>query len=228
MVFAIFLIFTIGLSIAIHSIRAVFTILPYISGLLGALILSFVFPGLKNIVPGEGKLSIFMLILAIEIVIGIFVNLPQTSGPMIVFCSMMFIGLAMIIICSDLEYNSWQKAVAVTILYLLSAGMILAANYESIGSIRTVARNMVTSIFVAFLYAMIIGINLLIILGYIWSGYVKTNFSNTTYEIFDNAGLGVIAIAMIVTAVLSFLRDRSEAKYERMAVVVDENSSNHI
>ena len=204
----IYLLLVIALAVISTTITAVFAALPYVTGLITGFVLTIVFPALKNIVPGESGLSTFMLILAIEIIIGVLVHIPQTSGPMVVFTSMLFIGVGMVIASSGIEYASWQKAVAVTIIYLLAAAAILVSNYACMGHTRFEARNVVASVFVAILYAGIIGINMIVILGYIWDGYVKANFSAGTYKTFDNATMVVYAIAMLVAAVVSFLRDR--------------------
>ncbi|WP_022778258.1 hypothetical protein [Butyrivibrio sp. AE3009] len=210
MLAAVVLAIAIGMWIARKSFNAVMTKLPYVSGLLGVLFLVFAFPSLKDIIPGESKASIIAVILIIEAIIFVLVKNEQTSGPMVAFSSMFFIGLAMIVVNSSIEYPSWQKAVLVTVIYLISAGFVIASNFASTGEIRATRRNIVASILVAFLYAATVAVNLLVILGYIWAKYIKANYSEGFYKAFDNGGLVIIAGAMIVTIAVSLVRDRRQ------------------
>ena len=209
MIAAVVLAIAIGMWIAGMAFDAVMTKLPYVSGLLGVVFLVFAFPGLKDLIPGESKTSIIAVILIIEAIIFALVKNKQTSGPMVAFSSMFFIGLAMMVINSSIEYPSWQKTVFVTVIYVISAGIVIASNYYSTGEERDERRSIVASILVSLLYAATVAVNLLVLLGYIWAKYIKTNYSESFYKAFDNGGLVVIAIAMIVTAVVSFIRDRT-------------------
>ena len=215
--FVLFLIALIVIVVTI-SIKATFIFLPYVSGLMSAILLSLLFPGLKNLIPGEGRLSLFMLILAIETGIGIFTNNVQTSAPTVFFTSMLMIGLVMIVITSSMKIASWQKASAITIIYAFSAAIILLANYAHTGVAAAVARSGPASILCACLYAMTMGINLFVVLGSIWGRYLKSCFSASVYQIFDIFGTTVILAAMVITALISFTRDQhTKADYLKHA-----------
>jgi hypothetical protein len=211
MIAAVVIVIAIGIWIANKTFYAVMTKLPYVSGLLGVLFLVFAFPGLKDIIPGESKASIIAIILVVEAIIFALVNNKQTCGPMVAFSSMFFIGLAMIVVNDSIEYPSWQKAVFVTVIYILSAGIVILSNYTSAGEVRVEKRNTVASILVSLMYAATVAVNLLVILGCIWDKYIKTNYSESFYKAFDNGGLVVIAVAAIATIAVSFIRDRKQS-----------------
>ena len=197
-------------AIVYFLMKTVFNWLPYASGFIGAIFLSWSFPALRNIVPGEGRLSFIMLILLIEILIGVLVNIPQTSGPVILLTSMIFVEIAMVVASSGIKCASWQKALAVTIIYLISVSAILSANHSYNATKEVAKRNIFASGIVSVMYAATVGINLLIILGEIWAKYVKVAASEEVYKIYDKVGLIVITIAMAGTAILSFVHDRKK------------------
>ena len=207
-IISILLMFTVA--IACFLMNTLLKWLPYASGLIGAILLTASFSVLRNIVPGEGKLSFILLIILIEILIGALVNIPQTSGPVVLLTSMIFVGLAMVVASSGIKCESWQKAIVVTIIYLISVSAILSANHSYNATKGAVKRNIFASGIASVMYAATIGINLLIILGEIWAKYVKVTASEEVYKIYDKAGLIVIAIAMAGTAILSFAHDRKK------------------
>ncbi len=207
-IISILLMFTVA--IACFLMNTLLKWLPYASGLIGAILLTASFPVLRNIVPGESKLSFILLIILIEILIGALVNIPQTSGPVVLLTSMIFVGLAMVVASSGIKCESWQKAIVVTIIYLISVSAILSANHSYNATKGAVKRNIFASGIASVMYAATIGINLLIILGEIWAKYVKVTASEEVYKIYDKAGLIIIVIAMAGTAIMSFVHDRKK------------------
>lgn len=200
----------VGMLILSITANAIMKGLPFVSGLLSVVFLIYSFPGLKNLIPGESKTSIFAVIILVEVFIFALVNYKQISAPMVIASSMFFIGIAMMIIVSTLEFASWQKTVFVTIMYVVAAAIVLKSNFISTGVDCSVKRNIVASVVASILYALAVGINLFIVLGCIWAEYVKVNYSQSFYEKFDNGGLIIIVIAMAITAVLSVIRDRKQ------------------
>ena len=185
--------------------------LPFMTGLLGSLFLLLVFPGLKDIIPGETKLSVITLIVVIELLIALLTFNQQTSGPMIVFSCLMFVDLIMGLGYSLFECASWQKATFVTVAYLAVTYFILVSNCDSLKVDRDDCRNILASLVVACMYAASVGATLLVILGAIWEKFIKLKFSEGIYNVYDRIGIAVICIAMIVTAIGSVIRDRVTA-----------------
>jgi len=198
----------VALYLVAKTIDTLSTKLPYVSGLLVVFFLLYAFPGLKDIIPGESKTSTFAIIAIVEILLVIFIHNEQTSGPIIVFSSMFFIAVAMIIASSGLEIASWQKAIFVTIIYLIATFAVIRSNVDSLIESRQRERNIVTSIMVSIINAATVGINVFIVFECIWAKYFKFHTSEGFYKAFDNGGLVVIALLMIVTLVLSLIRDR--------------------
>ena len=97
----------------------VFRAMPFLTGFIGAFVLSNLYPGLSNIIPGEPRSSMIALILIIEFIILVLTLNEQTGPAMVKFSCSMFVGVVMAIIHSSFECASWQKAVFVTVLYLL-------------------------------------------------------------------------------------------------------------
>ena len=103
----------------------IFRAMPFFTGLIGAFVLSLQFPGLSDIIPGEPRSSLIALILIIELIILVLTMNEQTGPAMIKFSCSMFVGIIMAIIHTCFECASWQKAVFVTVLYLLIMGIII-------------------------------------------------------------------------------------------------------
>lgn len=185
--------------------------LPFMTGLLGSVFLFLVFPRLKDIIPGETKLSVITLIVVIELVIAILTFNQQTSGPMIVFSCLMFVDLIMGLSYGSFECASWQKATFVTVVYLAVTYFILASNCDSLKVDRDDSRNIIVSLVVACMYAASVGATLLVILGAIWEKFVKLKFSEGFYNAYDKTGIVLIIVAMAVTALGSVVRDRVTA-----------------
>lgn len=185
--------------------------LPFMTGLLGSVFLFLVFPRLKDIIPGETKLSVITLIVVIEFIIAILTFNQQTSGPMIVFSCLMFVDLIMGLSYGSFECASWQKATFVTVVYLAVTYFILASNCDSLKVDRDDSRNIIVSLVVACMYAASVGATLLVILGAIWEKFVKLKFSEGFYNAYDKTGIVLIIVAMAVTALGSVVRDRVSA-----------------
>ncbi|WP_026523010.1 hypothetical protein [Butyrivibrio sp. VCB2001] len=192
--------------------------LPFVSGLIGVLFLIYSFPRLKDVIPGEATTSIFAIIVLVELTIFVLLRFEQTSGPVTIASSMFFIGIAMIIYGSSIEFATWQKAVFVTFIYVLSAGIVLASNLMSTKVDCSAKRNIFTSIIASVLYAIAAGINIFVILGCIWAKYIKANFSQSFYNSFDIGGLVVIVIGMIATAIISIIRDLSQTPQNEQVI----------
>ena len=188
----------------------IFRALPFMTGLLGSLVLLLAFPGLKDIIPGETTPSVITIIVGIEIVIAILTFNQHTGGPMIKFSCIMFVSLIVGLSYDMFECASWQKALFVTVIYLIVMGIITASNLDSLGYDSDTDRNLLASIIVSLMYAASVGSALLVILGAIWGQYVERSFSKEFYNTYDNAGLVIIAVIMAVTAIGSIVRDRLE------------------
>jgi hypothetical protein len=200
----------VALYLVAKTIDTLSTKLPYVSGLLVVFFLLYAFPGLKDIIPGESKTSIFAIIAIVEILLVFFIHNEQTSGPIIVFSSMFFIAVAMIIASSGLEIASWQKAIFVTIIYLIATFAVISSNVDSLIESRQRERNLVASIMVSIINAATVGMNVFIVFECIWAKYIKFHSSEGFYKVFDNGGLVIIAGAMIVTIAVSLIRDRRQ------------------
>ena len=200
----------VALYLVAKTIDTLSTKLPYVSGLLVVFFLLYAFPGLKDIIPGESKTSTFAIIAIVEILLVIFIHNEQTSGPIIVFSSMFFIAVAMIIASSGLEIASWQKAIFVTIIYLIATFAVIRSNVDSLIESRQRERNLVASIMASIINAATVGMNVFIVFECIWAKYLKLHSSEGFYKVFDNGGLVIIAGAMIVTVVVSLIRDRRQ------------------
>ena len=200
----------VALYLVAKTIDTLSTKLPYVSGLLVVFFLLYAFPGLKDIIPGESKTSTFAIIAIVEILLVIFIHNEQTSGPIIVFSSMFFIAVAMIIASSGLEIASWQKAIFVTIIYLIATFAVIRSNVDSLIESRQRERNLVASIMASIINAATVGMNVFIVFECIWAKYLKLHSSEGFYKVFDNGGLVIIAGAMIVTVVVSLIRDRCQ------------------
>ena len=196
------------IAIVFAALGATMTVLPYISGLVVALLLTYIFPGLREIVPGEHGLSIFMVVLFVEFLVAGGVYYHKTSKAMILCSSMFFIGLAMVLVGGSLKYASWQKAAAVTIIYIIAAGIVLGSNLTNLGTDCFDERGWVSSFLVGILHALTVGINLFVVFGCIWEKYVEKNVAASAFKTFDFIVTAGAIIAMAVTVVLSMLRDR--------------------
>jgi hypothetical protein len=154
--------------------------------------------------------SMIALILVIELVILVLTLNEQTGPAMVKFSCCMFLGIIMAIIHSCFKCVSWQKAVFVTVLYLLVMGIIIVSNFESIGIESSGYRNILASLIASFMYAASLGFTLLVILSAIWGQYIKLRFSRDFYASYDKVGMIVVIAVMAVTAIGCFVRDRLE------------------
>ena len=66
------------------------------------------------------------------------------------------------------------------------------------------------SIMASIINAATVGMNVFIVFECIWAKYLKLHSSEGFYKVFDNGGLVIIAGAMIVTVVVSLIRDRRQ------------------
>ena len=140
------------------SLRVILTLLPYLSGLLVVVFLRYNYDlGIGQI--NENVVSVIILII-VETVIMILSKIEQTSGPVILLLSMLFIGLLMLVIMTFLKVETLQKAIILTVVYIAATIFISLSNWSYNGVIRYKSRNLVMSIIVALIYAFIIGINI--------------------------------------------------------------------
>ena len=173
-------------------------------------VLQFQYPALKDIIPGEARASTIALIGIVELIIFVLTVNEQTGGPMVKFSCAMFVGLIMALIHNSYECATWQKALFVTIIYLIIMGIIVASNLDSFGIECAGDRNLLASIIVSIMYAVSLGFTLLVILSTIWGKYVKLHFSEGFYTSYDKVGMVVVIIAMVMTAIVCVVRDRLE------------------
>lgn len=202
------IVLTFAIAIIAVVFVGVFRAMPFFTGLIGSFILQFQFPGLKEIIPGESRASTIALIAIVELVILVLTVNEQTGGPMVKFSCIMFVGLIMALIHNSYECASWQKALFVTIVYLVIMGIIVASNLDSFGIECDGDRNLLASIVVSLMYAASLGFTLLIILSTIWGKYVKLHFSESFYTSYDK--VGTVIVAMVVTVIGNLVRDRLE------------------
>ena len=110
----------------------------------------------------------------------------------------MFVGLIMALIHNSYECATWQKALFVTIIYLIIMGIIVASNLDSLGIECDGDRNLLASIIVSIMYAVSLGFTLLVILSTIWGKYVKLHFSEGFYTSYDKVGIVIVIVAIII------------------------------
>lgn len=204
------IVLTLVIAIVAVVFLGVFRAMPFFTGLIGSFILQFQFPGLKDIIPGESRASTIALISIVEIIILVLTVNEQTGGPMVKFSCAMFVGLIMALIHNSYECATWQKALFVTIIYLIIMGIIVASNLDSFGIECDGDRNLLASIIVSIMYAASLGFTLLVILSAIWGQYIKLRFSGAFYASYDKVGMVVVIVVMAVTAIGCFVRDRLE------------------
>ena len=189
---------------------AAFLIGLFFTGLIGSFILQFQFPGLKDIIPGESRASTIALIAVVESIILVLTVNEQTGGPMVKFSCAMFVGLIMALMHNSYECATWQKALFVTIIYLIIMGIIVASNLDSFGIECDGDRNLLGSVIVSLMYAASLGFTLLVILSTIWGKYVKLHFSESFYTSYDKVGMVIVIVAMVGTVIGNLVRDRLE------------------
>jgi len=199
--------------ILLQVAKAIFKLLiffmPYVTGALAVVALWFTFPGLANIIPGEGKMSFITLLAVIELIVLILCKWQDTSGPTVLFTSSLFVDFCAMVVLDGMENPSWQKSLFHTAIYFIAMAWFVTTNHQSVGTERVGARNRFASVLVAFMYAASIGAMLLIVLGCNWSEYVKSITTEETYKIYDIGGLIFIIAAMIITFIVSIIRDFS-------------------
>ena len=193
------------------SLRVILTLLPYLSGLLVVVFLRYNFDlGIGQI--NENVVSVIILII-VETVIMILSKIEQTSGPVILLLSMLFIGLLMLVIMTFLKVETLQKAIILTVVYIVATIFISLSNWSYNGVIRYKSRNLVMSMIAALIYAFIIGINILIV-DMIWYDYISLSFSENTFKSSQKTVAVITIIIMVCTVCVSLIRDRREAMYE--------------
>jgi hypothetical protein len=193
------------------SLRVILTLLPYLSGLLVVVFLRYNYDleiGQLN----ENVVSVIILIM-IETVIMMLSKVEQTSGPVILLLSMLFIGLLMLVIMTSLKVESLQRAIILTVIYVVGAVFVSLSNWSYNGVIRYKKRGLVLSIIVALIYAFVIGINIFIV-DRIWYDYISLSFSENALKSSQNIVAVITIIIMVCTGCISLIRDRREAMYE--------------
>lgn len=189
------------------SLRVILTLLPYLSGVLVVIFLRYNFNlGIGQI--NENVVSVIILII-VETVIMILTKVEQTSGPVVLFLSMLFISVLMLIIMAFLKVESIQRAITLTIVYLVTTIFILLSNWSYNGVIRYKSRNLFTSIIVALIYAFVIGINIFIV-DRIWYDYIRLRFSENAVMSGQKIMAIISIIMMVCTSCISIIRDRRE------------------
>ncbi len=193
------------------SLRVILTLLPYLSGLLVVVFLRYNYDlGIGQI--NENVVSVIILIM-IETVIMMLSKVEQTSGPVILLLSMLFIGLLMLVIMTFLKVESLQRAIILTVIYVVGAVFVSLSNWSYNGVIRYKKRGLVLSIIVALIYAFVIGINIFIV-DRIWYDYISLSFSENALKSSQNIVAVITIIIMVCTGCISLIRDRREAMYE--------------
>ena len=193
------------------SLRVILTLLPYLSGLLVVVFLRYNYNlGIGQF--NENVISVIILII-VETVIMILSKVEQLSGPVILFLSMLFIGLLMLVIMTFLRIDSIQRAIILTVVYVLAAVFISLSNWSYNGVVRYKSRNLLMSIIVALIYALIIGINIFIV-DRIWYDYIRLSFSENAFRSSQKTVTVITIIIMVCTSCISLIRDRIEVTYE--------------
>lgn len=189
------------------SLRVILTLLPYLSGLLVVVFLRYNYDlGIGQI--NENVVSVIILVI-VETVIMILSKAEQTSGPIILFLSMLFVGLLMLVIMTFLKIESLQKAIILTVVYLAVTIFISLSNWSYNGVIRYKSRNLVMSIIVALIYAFIIGINIFIV-DRIWYDYIRLSFPEKAFKSGQKTVAVIAIIVMVCTGCISLIRDRRD------------------
>lgn len=204
--------------IVLNCIMATFTVLvvamPYVTGFVGTLFLTLAYPPLTELIPGHPKLSVFSVIVLVELVIFLLLRFEQTSKPTIIFTSSLLINFVVLIILSgDMVIDSWQLGIFVTIVYFVGTTVLMMTNLGSQETERYERRNIILSIFAGILYAMSVGISLLIVLGGIWDSYVEYLGNEEFCERYDTISLYVMIAAMVITFIVSVIKNLIEQHY---------------
>lgn len=194
------------------SLRVILTLLPYLSGLLVVVFLRYNYD-LEIGQINENVVSVIILIM-IETVIMMLSKAEQTSGPVILLLSMLFIGLLMLVIMTFLKVESLQRAIILTVIYVAGAVFVSLSNWSYNGVIRYKKRGLVLSIIVALIYAFVIGINIFIV-DRIWYDYISLSFSENALKSSQNIVAVITIIIMVCTGCISLIRDKREAMYEK-------------
>ena len=210
-------VFLIILMIVLHLLMATFKMLvaamPYVTGFVGTLIFTLIYPSIKELIPGHPKLSVFSVAVLVELVIFLLLSFEQTSRPTIIFTSSLFINCAVLIIFCCITIDSWQLGIFCTIVYLVGTAVLLMTNLDSQETTRYTKRNIILSIFAGLLYAMSVGITFLVLLGFIWEPYIKTLGNDVFYERYDTISLYVMIAAMVITFIVSVIKNLIEQHY---------------
>ena len=204
--------------IVLNCLMATFTALvvamPYVTGFVGTLFLTLAYPPLTELIPGHPKLSVFSVAVLVELVIFLLLRHEQTSRPTIIFTSSLLINFVVLLIFSgDIVIDSWQLGIFVTIVYLVGTVFFMRTNLNSQETERYERRNIILSIFAGILYAMSVGISLLIILSGIWDSYVEYLGNEEFCERYDTISLYVMIAAMVITFIVSVIKNLIEQHY---------------
>ena len=181
--------------------------MPYVTGAVGSLILSVVYPPIKELIPGHPNLSVISLIAIIELLIFIFISIEQTNTATVVLTSSVMINLIVLVAISDIKIDSVNFGIFTSVVYLIFMVFLLITNYGINGKNRRFSRNILWSIVSSAMYAASVGMDLLILLGLIWASYIEYIGNESLSKTYNDVSLIASLIIMALVFVICLLRD---------------------
>lgn len=198
--------------VLIGTITACCLVMPYITGAVTSFVLAHEFPQLKEIIPGHPSLSMISVIAIVELLIFIVINIRQTNAPAIILTSTTMINIIVLAFISDVDVDSINFGIFITIVYLGFMFLLIMTNYGNNVKGRQRSRNILESIIASMMYAASIGMDLLIILGLIWGNYVEWLNNEKLSVTYDDVSLKVSVAIMLIVFMASIVRDARERR----------------
>lgn len=189
------------------SLKIILSYLPYVTGILGFLIIKYAF-GIESAAASDKTITIAGIIIT-EIIMITLTRVEETSGPVIIFSSMLFIAAVMQVVLCFTKINTWRQAIFASVVFIIIAVFVLASNHAYNGVIRIHRRNVLMRIIAAILYSASIGIGLFVV-GEMWSQYLKYNCAVSVYEGIERTFIIGIIILMIIVAIIKYAHDSLE------------------
>lgn len=199
--------FMVSMMILSSSLKIILSYLPYVTGILGFLMIKYAF-GIESAAVSDRTITIAGIIIT-EIIMIALTRVEETSGPVIAFSSMLFIAAVMQVVLCFTKINTWRQAVFASVVFIIIAVFVLASNHAYNGVIRIRRRNVFMRIIAAILYSASIGVGLFVI-EELWLQYLKYNCAVAIYERIERAFIIGIILSMVIVAILKYAHDSLE------------------
>lgn len=187
-------------------------LMPYVSGTIGSLVLSAVCPDIKNLIPGHPNLSIISVIVIVNLLIFILIRIEQTNTATIVLTSSAMINLIVLVAISDIKIDSVNFGIFTSVVYIAFMVFFLMTNYGKNLKSRYCSRNILWSIISSLMYTASVGMDLLILLGLIWSSYIEYIGNEGLLKSYNNVSLIASLIIMALVFIMCLMRDMIERR----------------